>query len=92
MEVILNNTGSSPPKNSGLLPLVPLESTTLARDNSVGLLLATDPGNVDSPKFKMQARILAGGEDVRTVLTWKKDVTKVFHGLNITTGPNQIRC
>ena len=89
MKVILNNNGFAPTKSSGLLPLVPEEQTTLTTKNSVGLLLSTDPTDADTPKFKMQARILAGGEDVRTVLTWKRNVTKIFHGLHITTGPNR---
>lgn len=83
MKVILStNNGVKPSKNATLLPLIPTESRTLTKDNSVGLQLATDPVHmVTSPKFKMLAYILKGDEDVRTVLTWKKDLEKIFHGL-----------
>ena len=39
---------------------------------------------------KTAVLILKGGESVRTMSQWKRDVTKVLHGMSITTGPNQV--
>ena len=77
--VLPTNDGPKPSKNSGLLPLVPVEPIAHTKDNSIGLYLATNPNDMDnSPKFKMQAYILRGGEDVRTVLNWQKDLTNSY--------------
>ena len=91
MKIVMNNDGSKPNnKGSSLLPLIPTELMALTKDNSIELLLATDPTHmVTSPKFKMQARILGGGEDARSALNWMRDAERIFHGLNITTGPDQ---
>ena len=73
------------------MPRVPESSEELTKDNSVTLQLATDPANMQaSPKYKTAVLILKGGESVRTMLQWKRDVTKVLHGMSITTGPNQV--
>jgi hypothetical protein len=87
MKVTLpNNNGQKPSKNAQMLPLVPKEQTALTKDNSIGLMLATDPADMaNSPKFKMQAYILRGDEEVRTILTWHKDMDKIFHGLDLDT-------
>ena len=89
---VLNNND----RNGGLgnkktlLPLVPKATTPLTKDNSVSLMIATDPGNMaTSPKYKLSVLILKGGEPVRTMLQWKRDVVKVLHGMDIDTGANQ---
>ena len=74
MKIVIDNESSKLNKGNGLLPLIPAEAMPLTKDNSIGLLLATDAADMaNSPKFKMQARILNGGEDVRTILSWKQD-------------------
>ena len=53
-------------------------------------MIATDPGNMaTSPGYKLSVLILRGGEPVRTMLQWKRDVIKVLHGMDISTGANQ---
>ena len=82
------NGGSGNKKT--LLPLVPEAATPLTKDNSVSLMIATDPSNMaNSPKYKLSVLILRGGEPVRTMLQWKRDVIKVLHGMDISTGANQ---
>ena len=82
------NGGSGNKKT--LLPLVPEAATPLTKDNSVSLMIATDPANMDTtPKYKLSVLILKGGDSVRTMLQWKRDVIKVLHGMAITTGANQ---
>ena len=34
---------------------------------------------------------LSGGEDVRTVLQWRRDLTKVLQGLNLTTPQAKVK-
>ena len=86
MKVVTTNDSESKTKATRLLPLVPSELEPLTKENSVGLLLATDPANMaDSPKYKMLARILKGDEDVRTMLVWKESVKKVIRGMNLNT-------
>ena len=73
-----------------ILPLVPETNVQLTKDNSVSLMIATDPDHMDAtPKYKLSVLILKGGESVRTMLQWKRDVVKVLHGMDITTGANQ---
>ena len=92
MKVVLPNNDFKKAGKSELLPLTPKESTILTKENSAGLQLAVNPSDVDnSPKFKKQVLILTGSEDVRTVLTWCRDVKQAWQGLNITTGPEQAR-
>ena len=84
------NQGSTPNKNSGLLPLVPEESIPLTKSNSVELLLATNPTDMpNTPKFKMMQRILRGGEDVRQVLIWRRDTERIFYGMHLVHGHSQ---
>ena len=80
------NQGSSPAKNSGLLSLIPEAKVPLNKSNSVELMLATDPANMaTSAKYKMLQLILREGVDVRAVLTWKRDMVKIFAGLDLDT-------
>ena len=89
---VLNNNdrnGSSGNKKP-LLPLVPEATMQLTKDNSVSMMIATNPGHMDvSPKYKLSVLVLRGGESVRTMLPWKRDVVKVLHGMAITTASNQ---
>ncbi len=71
-----------------LLPLVPVEGEELTKGNSIGFELHSDPANADSPKFKIQVRILTGNEDVHSIVEWYKDRITVLARLNVTTyGP-----
>ena len=90
---VLNNNndrnGGSGNKKT-LLPLVPEATMQLTKDNLVSMMIATDPAHMDTtPKYKLSVLILKGGESVRTMLQWKRDVIKVLHGMAITTGANQ---
>ena len=89
---VLNNNdrnGGSGNKKT-LLPLVPEATMQLTKDNSVLMMIATDPANMNTtPKYKLSVLILKGGESVCAVLQWKRDVIKVLHGMAITTGANQ---
>ena len=89
---VLNNNdrnGGSGNKKP-LLPLVPEATMQLTKDNLVSMMIATDPGHMDvSPKYKLTVLVLKGGESVRTMLQWKRDVIKVLHRMNITTASNQ---
>ena len=79
-------------KNAALLPLVPEETIPLTKENSVGLLLSTNPANADAPKYKKQVRILKGeGEDVRTIIDWHSDVNSSFNGLGLDDATSQDR-
>ena len=94
MKVVLtgNEGKKQGSKNATLLPLVPEETDPLTKENSVGLLLSTNPGTAGAPQYKMQVRILKGeGEDVRTLLQWRKDVNTVFVGLHLQNAETQNR-
>ena len=89
---VLNNND----RNGGLgnkkplLPLVPEATMQLTKDNLVSMMIATDPAHMDTtPKYKLSVLVLRGGESVRTMLQWKRDVIKVLHGMAITTASNQ---
>ena len=89
---VLNNNdrnGGSGNKKT-LLPLVPEATMQLTKDNLVSMMIATNTAHMDTtPKYKLSVLILKGGESVRTMLQWKRDVIKVLHGMAITTGANQ---
>ena len=91
MKIVLSNENPKP-KNE-VLSLVPTEVTPLTKENSIGLSLSTNPADDNAPKFKLQARILDGSEDVRSVLEWSKNLPRIFEGLNLNgngDGPNQV--
>ena len=46
--------------------------------------LRSTPADPDSPKYKVTVRVLKGGEQVRTMITWYQDANKVITGLNVT--------
>ena len=69
-----------------LLPLVPLgEEEPLTKANSVTFELLSNPADPASAKYKMQARVLNGDEDLRTMINWRKSALAVILGLNINT-------
>ena len=50
------------------LPLIPdKELDSLTKDNSIGFSLKTNPANADSSTYKVNVRILQGGESVRVM-------------------------
>ena len=57
----------------------------LTKGNSHTYELLTDPTDTDSTKYKMNVRILYGGEEVRTILTWYAEVRTVIEGTGATT-------
>ena len=80
------NQGLSPTKNSGLLSLIPEAKVPLNKSNSVELMLMTDPANpATSAKYKMLQLVLREGVDIRAVLTWKRDMGRIFDGLDLDT-------
>ena len=92
MKVVLptSNDSLKATKGAAVLPLVPEEPMVLTKENSIQLELATDPAHMmNSPKFKMSAYVLRGGEDVRTCILWQKDIPRIFHGLNLVGGQAQ---
>ena len=87
----------SPPKNGSfsttkrvaILPLVPEEASELNSSNSVSYSLQVTPADADFPTYKKCVRVLTGGKDVRTVLTWVADSKAVVRGLNVTNPANE---
>ena len=68
------------------LPLIPdKELDALTKDNSIGFSLKTSPANAASSTYKVNARILQGGESVRVMLRWKREVERVCYGLAAAT-------
>ena len=50
--------------------------------------LRSVPANADSPTYKVVCRILQGTESPRALVSWRIQVQKILHGLNITTFRN----
>jgi hypothetical protein len=68
------------------LPLVPdKDNEALTKDNSIGFSLKTNPTDANSTTYKVNVRILLGGESVRTMIRWMQDLNRVCQGLNATT-------
>ena len=68
-----------------LLPLIPdLSEDELTADNSVQFSLRSTPTDPNSPKYKVTVRVLKGGEQVRTMISWYQDANKVITGLHVT--------
>ena len=77
--------------NKILLPLVPtMDTEELSKTNSITFELRSIPTDADSAKYKVIVRILQGTEDLRTIITFRKDVAKVLAGLNLTTYATQV--
>ena len=62
-----------------------------AKSNLCSFELLSDPANANSQRFKMTILRLSGGEDVRTVPQWRRDLTKVLQGLNLTTPQAKVK-
>ena len=90
MKVALpKENGGANSKRVPLLPLVPEDDHELNSSNSVSYSLRVNPTDADSPTYKKYVRVLTGGEDVRTVLTWVSDTALVISGLNVTQPGNE---
>ena len=77
--------------NKILLPLVPtMDTEELSKTNSITFELRSIPTDADSAKYKVIVRILQGTEDLRTIITFRKEVAKVLAGLNLTTYATQV--
>ena len=61
--------------------IIPVAPSQLTSHNSVGFSLLSDPADNDSPKYKVTQRIINGSEDIRTLIEWMKDCTKILDGL-----------
>jgi hypothetical protein len=77
------------------IPLYPI-ATWSARDDeaehsfrSVKLELKTNPTAADSVKFSSYFKVFENGTSEQWC-RWRDDLTIVFRGLNLTTGPNQV--
>ena len=80
------------PRQDALLPLVPLAPSELTTTNSVAHHLLSNPSDNDSSKHKVIARIITGTEDVRTLISWSKDVDKILTGLGLTQDAHFEQC
>ena len=91
MKVSLPKEPHSHGTKEPLLPLVPVpQSTELDKANSTTYHCYADPANRDnSPKYKRTVRILAGGEDIRTMLEWSKEVEATLQGMGLDTWATQ---
>ena len=76
---------ASPSREGVLLPLIPVAPRELTATNSVQYELKAIPGDANSSKYKVTARIIDGTEDIRTMIGWSRDVDKVLTGLNLNT-------
>ena len=64
-----------------LLPLIPdLSEDELTADNSVQFSLRSTPTDPNSPKYKVTVRVLKGGEQVRTMITWYQVIIIIISG------------
>ncbi len=74
-----------------LLPLVPVtKSEELDKSNSKTYTCYVDPNDRDnSPTYKRINRVLAGGEDIRSMLQWKKEAEATIAGMGLTTYATQ---
>ena len=74
-----------------LLPLIPDEEDVLTKDNSNSFELRTDPTDNNSPRYKVNQRILSGGENLRTIIKWKREMPNILHGMNAQGYDAQVR-
>ena len=56
------------------------------KGNSCSFSLRSDPADPDSQTYKMTILRLEGGESVRTLIQWQRDITKILTGLALATG------
>ena len=74
-----------------LLPLVGKPKLHM-KGNSCSFSLRPDPTDADSEKHKMTILRLEGGESVRSLIQWQRDITKILAGLALATGATEVRC
>ena len=67
-----------------LLSLVPVKRS-LKKSDVVIFKLRSDPTNADSPTYEVSMPYLHGTEDLRSVLEFKLNLTKIFIGMNAGT-------
>ena len=72
-------------KSTLLFPLVPEKDVELTHSNSISFELRGIPGDVDSPRYKKQVRIIHGDESPRTIIQCCIEAISVTVGLNMTT-------
>jgi hypothetical protein len=78
----------------GSVPLYPLAKWNVKDDDdtsfrSVKLDLKTNPSDTSSAKFSSYFKVFESGSPEQWC-RWREDLSTVFKGLNLTTGPNQI--
>ncbi len=90
MKIAVQKNSNTFSKKNHHLPLTG-EAKAHSKSNSCSFELLSDPADADSQKFKMTILRLSGGEDVRTVLQWRRDLTKVLNGLNLASPMAQVK-
>ena len=90
MKIAAQKNGTTFSKKNHHLPLVG-EAKAHTKSNSCSFELLSDPATATSQRFKMTILRLSGGEDVRTVLQWRRDLIKVLQGLNLTTPQAKVK-
>jgi hypothetical protein len=74
------------------LPLVPdKDLDAVPKENSIGFTLKTNPRDANSTTYKVNVRILVGGESPRVMIRWKLDLERVCEGLNAQTIGEKVR-
>ena len=71
-------------------PVIPIErgeTLKVTKTNSVVYKLYTNPSDTDSPQFEMTVPTFKTGTPEQW-LEVRKNIIKVFHGLNLTSGPH----
>ena len=79
---IIPPTNNRPKVDKPPLPLIIEEEEELHKGNSDGFKLCSNPTNGNSPKHKVQVRIIDGTESLHVLIDWYKDVVKISTGLN----------
>ena len=90
MKIAAQKNGNNFTKKNHHLPLVG-EAKAHSKSNSCSFELLSDPQDANSQRFKITILRLSGGEDVRTVLQWRRDLAKVLGGLNLTTAHAKVK-
>ena len=90
MKIAAQKNGNTFTKKNHHLPLVG-EAKAHSKSNSCSFELLSDSADPNSQRFKMTILRLSGGEDVRTVLQWRRDLIKVLQGLNLTTASAKVK-
>ena len=79
------------PREIPPLSLIPDETEAEDETTKTGTFkLLTDPADADSPKYSFTMAFADGTQSIRFHIQWYKNVTTIFTGMNITTGPRQV--